>query len=324
MKTKTTFILFAAILFCSLLIIQLGCKKDDNGGFATVTTATITNITRSTATSGGNVSDDGGSAVTARGVCWSTNQNPTLSDEYTIDGIVTGTFISEITGLAANTTYYVRAYATNSEGSGYGNQETFATPNGGGGGEPCPGIPTITYEEQVYNTVLIGSQCWLKENLNYETGSSWCFDNNPANCEIYGRLYDWQTALTACPSGWHLPSDDEWKILEGTVDSQYPIGDPEWDNIGPRGYDAGKKLKSTTGWYSGGNGTNDFGFDALPGGYHSTLGNFYALTGNASFWSSSDYSSSYAWSWVLYYGNDGVSPYLSDKVSGFSARCLQD
>ena len=191
-------------------------------------------------------------------------------------------------------------------------------------GEPCPGIPTITYGGQVYNTVLIGSKCWLKENLNYKTGNSWCYDNDPANCDIYGRLYDWQTALTVCPSGWHLPIDDEWKILEGTVDNQYPVGDPIWNQTGWRGYDAGEKLKSTTGWYSGGNGTNDFGFEALPGGYRNTNGNFYYLTDHGNFWSSSDYSSSSAWNRHLAYDNDEVFRYYYFKGTGFSVRCLQN
>ncbi len=188
----------------------------------------------------------------------------------------------------------------------------------------CPGIPTITYEGQVYNTVLIGSQCWLKENLNYETGNSWCYDNDPANCDIYGRLYDWQTALTACPSGWHLPSDDEWKILEGTVDSQYPVGDPIWNNTEWRGFDAGKNLKSTTGWTSGGNGTNDFGFTALPGGYRFPTGNFYHLGNLSYFWSSTEYSTNTAWHRRLHYTLDEVSRLINGKELGFSVRCLQD
>jgi uncharacterized protein (TIGR02145 family) len=86
---------------------------------------------------------------------------------------------------------------------------------------------------QTYNIVQIGNQTWFAENLNYATGNSWCYDNNDSNCNIYGRLYDWQTALTACPSGWHLPSDAEWTVL-----TDYLGGDTV----------AGLKMKNTTGW----------------------------------------------------------------------------
>jgi uncharacterized protein (TIGR02145 family) len=198
--------------------------------------------------------------------------------------------------------------------------------NGGGGtGEPCPGMETITYGGQVYNTVLIGNQCWLAENLNYETGNSWCYHNDPSNCDTYGRLYDWETALTVCPSGWKLPSDDEWKILEGTVDSQYPVGDPEWDDTGYRGLDAGKNLKSTSGWSSNGNGTDLYGFGARPGGYRSSGGVFTTLGYLGRWWSSSEYSGSGVWYRALYHDSGGS--FRSDydyEASGFSVRCLKD
>ena len=93
----------------------------------TVTTNAVTNATQTTATCGGNVTSDGGTSVTARGVCWSTSQNPTIADSHTTDGTGTGVFTSYITGLSSNTTYYVRAYATNSEGTAYGEQRTFTT-----------------------------------------------------------------------------------------------------------------------------------------------------------------------------------------------------
>ncbi len=212
-------------------------------------------------------------------------------------------------------------------------------------GVPCPGIPTITYEGQVYNTVLIGNQCWLKENLNVGTminGSEdmsddgviekYCYDNNTANCETYGGLYQWNemmeyvtdTAVQGiCPEGWHLPTDYEWKILEGTVDSQYPVGDPEWDGDSWRGFDCGEKLKSTTGWNSGGNGTNDFGFTALPGGYRGNNGGF-NFFGSCGFWSSSEYNTNNAWRRRLYHNHDEVHRDYSSEDYGFSVRCLQD
>jgi hypothetical protein len=103
----------------------------------TVTTAAVTNITQTTATSGGTVTSDGGAPVTARGVCWNTSSNPTTANSHTTDGSGTGTFVSNLTGLTANALYYVRAYATNSVGTAYGNEVTFTT-------LPNPVLPTVT------------------------------------------------------------------------------------------------------------------------------------------------------------------------------------
>ena len=127
-----------------------------------------------------------------------------------------------------------------------------------------------------------------------------------------------------CPQGWHVPTDNEWKILEGTVDSQYPVGDTIWNYALWRGYDAGEKLKSTTDWYFGGNGTNDFGFTALPGGYCKYDGNFYYLTIDAQFWSSSKNISSSAFHRRLNYLYDEVYRHSGITVYGFSVRCLQN
>jgi len=191
---------------------------------------------------------------------------------------------------------------------------------------PCPGIPTITdpRDGQVYPTVQIGSQCWLQKNMNYQTGNSCCYDNNSTNCDTYGRLYDWETALGVCPSGWHLPSDEEWKTLEGTVDSQYGVGNSVWNQTGDRGFDAGKHLKSTTGWYSNGNGDNSSGFTALPGGGLHALGFFNGLTVDALFWSSSESYSAGAWYRILSCHRDDVYRGSHNKAHGRSARCLQD
>jgi uncharacterized protein (TIGR02145 family) len=243
--------------------------------------------------------------------------------------------------------YTVQLTVTNSYGSDTEIKTNYITVTSGGGtGEPCPGVPTVTYEGQVYNTVLIGSQCWLKENLNVGTminGSQnqtnngtiekYCYDDNTANCEIYGGLYQWNEMMGysttpgvqgICPPGWHIPTDDEWKILEGTVDSQYGVGDPIWDNWGYRGFDAGKNLKSTTGWDSGGNGTDLYGFGALPGGNRITNGLFWYLGLNGQWWSSSEISGTYAWTRRLYTGNDGSYRNGDGNTYGFSVRCLKD
>jgi uncharacterized protein (TIGR02145 family) len=190
--------------------------------------------------------------------------------------------------------------------------------------EPCPGMETIEYGGQIYNTVLIGEQCWLKENMNYESGNSWCYSDDPANCDTYGRLYDWESALNVCPSGWHLPSDEEWKILEGTVDSQYQIGDPEWDETDWRGYDAGMNLKSTIGWYTNMHGTDLYGFTALPGGYRYNGGGFGNGIVAGYWWSSDDYSTNNAWYREFYYYRSDSGRKFISKEFGLSVRCLRD
>ena len=213
------------------------------------------------------------------------------------------------------------------------------------GPQPCPGIPTVTWGVQVYNTALIGDQCWLKENLNiggmilgvYDMTDNgviekYCYDDLEINCDEYGGLYQWNEMMQyvttygtqgICPDGWHIPTDNEIKILEGTVDRQYPVGELIWNNEGWRGFDAGLNLKSTSGWYDNRNGIDLFGFTALPGGFHNINGFFYR-TFEANFWSSSDDSGSYAWYRYLQYNNASVGRENYNKSYGFSVRCLQD
>lgn len=214
-------------------------------------------------------------------------------------------------------------------------------------GVPCNGLPCLTYAFKLYATVQIGDQCWLKENLNIGTmitGSQnqtdnniiekYCYDNIAANCDTYGGLYQWDEMMKyttqngtqgICPDGWHIPTDEEWKILEGTVDSQYPVGDPEWDKVMFRGFDACINLKSISGWGSGGNGTNLYGFTALPGGNRGGAGDGGFYGGNGCLWSSTEY---YAvnrpwWRWVTV-SEGGVYRGYSLKDYGFSVRCLKD
>lgn len=287
-----------------------------------ITTITVTNITTNSATGGGNVTSEGGSLVTERGVCWSTSQNPTIADNKTSDGTGTGSFTSSITGLSPNTIYYVRAYATNSSGTNYGDQLSFTTIH-----VMCPGFPTVTYASKTYNTVLIGDQCWLKENLNVGTmingildqtnegtKEKYCYNDNETNCDTYGGLYQWDEAMQysttpgtkgICPTGWHIPTYAEFLTLINELGNN------------------GNALKAIGQGTGSGAGTNTSGFSALLGGVRTFTGFF--STGNyADFWSSTEYFASYAHTLGLYGNGSGINFNYNDKDLGFSVRCVQD
>ena len=298
---------------------------DPNPQLPTLTTTEISSIANTTASSGGNITNQGSSAVTARGVCWSTSQNPTIANSKTTNGSGTGAFTSNLTGLTSNTTYYVRAYATNSIGTAYGNQLSFTTT---GSTANCGTVTDI--DGNVYNTVTIGTQCWMVENLKttrYNDGTTipnvtdntawtglttgaWCYYNNDvSNNSIYGKLYNWYAVKTGklAPAGWHVPTFAEWGTLVNYLGGQ----------------GAGGKMKATTLWNSPNTGANNSsGFSGLPAGYRlfdgsSNMGNF----GN--FWSSSECipTASYL---NLYYNNDEANTYCYNKLNGLSVRCIKD
>jgi len=182
------------------------------------------------------------------------------------------------------------------------------------------GYFTDARDGQTYKWVKIGNQGWMAENLNYKTGNSWCYDNTVANCNKYGRLYNWEVAKSSCPSGWHLPSDDEWKILE----MQLGLDQSEANGKGERGTDEGEKLKSTSGWNFNGNGSDEVGFSALPGGYRFYYGSFSRLGDSGNWWSTTKVGSISAWYRGLSYSSDGVNRYGNYKEAGFSVRCVRD
>jgi uncharacterized protein (TIGR02145 family) len=211
---------------------------------------------------------------------------------------------------------------------------------------PCIGTPTVNYEGQIYNTVQVFSQCWLKENLNVGTmilGDSnmidngivekYCYDNQLDSCVKNGGLYQWNEMMQyttqqgtqgICPPGWHLPTDEEWKVLEGSVDSQYGIGNNTWDDGGYRGYDAGTNLKTTSGWHGNGNGTDLFGFSGLPCGRRDFNGPFYNIGSFSNWWSSSENISSHAWIRNLSCNLLKVRRDVMNKKNGYSVRCIRD
>jgi len=212
---------------------------------------------------------------------------------------------------------------------------------------PCPGMPTVIYQGQVYNTIQIFSQCWLKENLNTGTMiqgyiemadngvmEKYCYNSDTNNCTIFGGLYQWDEMMQyntqqgvqgICPQGWHIPTDEEWKILEGAVDSHYEIGAQIWSLYGLRGYDAGKNLKTTSGWNANGNGTDLVGFSGMPGGYRYSNGYFYYVSQHGLWWTSTEGNISSAWNRYFSYNNQKVDrDYGNNKGFSFSVRCIRN
>jgi uncharacterized protein (TIGR02145 family) len=212
---------------------------------------------------------------------------------------------------------------------------------------PCPGTPIVEYAGQVYNTIQVFSQCWLKENLNVGemipgtmnqsnngTIEKYCQFNDTSYCKTYGGLYQWDemmqyTSLQGtqgiCPPGWHIPTDEETKILEGATDSLFSLGDPEWDNRGYRGWDTGKNLKTIDGWPEDGGGTDLFGFSVLPGGYRKYDGTFHGGDYNAEIWSSTDDMINAPWRRRFDFDYGKISRnYNSSRQYGFSVRCIRD
>jgi uncharacterized protein (TIGR02145 family) len=188
---------------------------------------------------------------------------------------------------------------------------------------------SVTYEDKSYKTVVIGEQTWMAENLNYAASGSVCYNNQDSNCDTYGRLYNWATAMALssncnsaycssqigtkyrgiCPSGWHIPSDAEWSTLTDNAGSSV----------------AGTKLKAASGCNNNGNGTDYYGFSALPGGYGNSYGYFDGVGNYGRWWSSTENSYSGAYyrhmnydiASVIRYDDGGKSHYLS-------VRCVQD
>jgi uncharacterized protein (TIGR02145 family) len=335
-----------------------GTSYGENEGFTTaqesglpvLTTDTVSSITQTTAMCGGNITEDGGSEVIARGVCWNTSENPTLLNSHTDDGTGIGSFTSNITGLAAGTEYYVRAYATNSTGTSYGNHMSFITDWGN--------TQISDFDGNYYSTFQIGEQIWMTENLrtthysdgttlvdgtgvteisgDYTTKYWFVYADNPGNKDTYGLLYTWAAIMNEspgsganpsgvqgiCPSGWHLPSDNEWKQLEMYLG----MNETEANNEGWRGTDEGGKLKEdgTAHWLSPNTGaTNSSGFKAFAGGHRTNTNNFTNFQTGACFWSATDIGNQ-AWARLLLYNVATVFRNDYAKNFGLSVRCIKD
>ena len=289
-----------------------------------ITTETVSSITSTSSASGGTIGSDGGAPVTSRGVCWSTSQKPTVTDSKTDNGTGTGTFTSSISGLDGMTTYYIRAYATNSVGTAYGNEISFTT------------YAVNDIDGNGYNSVTIGTQTWMAKNLKtskYNDGEiiplvvdntgwatlitpGYCWYNNDdaTNKTSYGAMYNWYATNTnkLCPTGWHVPTDAEWTIL-----TNYLGGISA----------AGGKMKEAgiMHWTTPNTGaTNESEFTALPGGYRDRTGIFYYIGDYGRWWCSTEFDAQSGWGRGMGYNVGNISVYGYIKQIGFSVRCLKD
>ncbi len=253
----------------------------------------------------------------ADGYKWNTSSNYNSATD-----VGTATTYTQ-SGLSAATPYTLYVWAYNECGHSDVTTLTQTTSS-----FVCGSSITDARDGQTYPTVLVGTQCWLAKNLNYNQssmGSDWCYNNDANNCTVYGRLYDFSAATQGstsssspsgvqgvCPSGWYLPSNNEYTALETFLGGNSV---------------AGGKIKEagTTHWNSPNTGaTNSSGMTALPGGHYSVSSStFFNLGSTSNYWTATQFDGSNGWAFNLANNIASVNRNASDKSFGFSVRCLK-
>lgn len=334
-------------LFHSIVIITVvfllflpGCSKKTEEptpvepAIPVLTTASVTDISQTSASCGGTITSDGGAAVQGRGIHLSWTQGFEKHEIITAGGTGTGTFECQIADLTPDKLYYVRAFATNSKGTAYGNTQSFTTLK-----ILIDSVADI--DGNIYHVVPIGNQSWLRENLRVRkyrngdaipnvlgdnqwkaltTGAFCTYENLAVNGATYGNLYNWHTLNDArglCPTGWHVPSRDEWAELGNFLGGAAMAGGV----LKSKGtIEAGTGL-----WFAPNTGATDsIGFTGLPGGYRIFYGTYYSISNVAFFWSSSDTTTVNAWNYALDANNEELTRNFNLKTHGFSIRCIKD
>lgn len=318
--------LISTAVGCFLLILGNSCEED-KASLPTVVTTPAVYLSVQSVITGAIVTEDGGAAITERGICWSTSPGPVTSDNKLSDNTGLNQFTCTLTDLDPDTPYYFRAYAVNSDGTGYGQELRFRTWND---------EMVFDIDGNPYHTVTIGNQVWLVENLkvthyrngepvelvtdndawgNLTSGAYCNYEHSSAHADVYGRLYNWFAVndnRNLAPEGWHVASDEEWSTLSATVGG---------DAI------AGGKLKEAgiTHWHEpNADATNESGFSALPGGHRDYAGIYTYINYGGGWWCSTGENYNDAWIRYMDYGAFDTWRYLEDKRYGRSVRCVKD
>lgn len=294
-------------------------------GYPQLTTKEIINAGTFVISTGGDIISPG--IILNAGVCWSTYPSPTIADSKTEDQLVYTSFTSDPYGLLPATTYYIRSYATNIAGTGYGNERIIIMPD----------ATVYDLDGNPYSSVTIGTQTWLTENLmttkyaNGEnipnilnnddwqnaTSGAWCHFENVADFEIpYGKLYNWFTVTDSrnvCPAGWHVPTDAEWQTLITFLGGS--------DLAGNKLKEAGRAHWSSSNDFA----TNSSGFTALPGGAQSALPGFsYPIQSLGMFWSVTPVDGENAYGYYLFDAYQSINKQEYIKQTGLTVRCVKD
>jgi uncharacterized protein (TIGR02145 family) len=307
------------IVIAVLVVFVASCRK--KGSVPIVTTSEVSGITQTSAIGGGIVTDNGGDEISEYGVCWGIDPYPNIDGNKTSHTPTGGNFTSNFSGLSPNTQYYIRAYATNSAGTGYGDDIRFPTSGTAG--------PTVTdIDGNVYTTIYIGDKLWMAENLkvthynngdsipNIKDGSAWhdlttgayqdCF-NDTSNIKTYGRLYNWYAVTDTrkiAPVGWHIPTDSEYSAL-----TDYLGGNIAGGRMKEAGYAHWKPTNYGA--------DNCSGFTGLPAG--DIIGETNYPPGNyGCFWSCGTYYYSLSWDNCSFHKDN------NEKTCGFSVRCVKN
>ena len=304
------------------------CKKADKISLPVAITYTPLFIESTYVTIGCMVESDGGSPIVGCGIYMGLSQNPETTGTQLQIATDTGSFLGQVSGLLPNTQYFIKAYAKNVRGESLGAQVNFTTPG------------TITdYENNIYETVRIGTQLWMAQNLgttHYLNGDiivttnpatldisnvtspefQWSYGGVDANVIIYGKLYTWYTITDSrkvCPTGWHIPTDSDWTSLESTLGG-YIIAGSELKEAGNSHWASPYNLDAT----------NESCFKALPGGYRNVTGGFLSLGSYGNWWSSTDGDATNGWIQSLFVQTGQISKTVFLKVNGASVRCIKD